>query len=58
MIDFHTHWILSGLPDLAARSGNSRWPVLDQPGSIVDSLDRAEATWVREGTASALLSLQ
>jgi hypothetical protein len=27
MIDFHTHWISSGLPDLAARSGNSRWPV-------------------------------
>ena len=172
MIDFHTHWIPSGLPDLAdlaARSGNSRWPVFDQPtgrlmisgeavralpasgwdvqvrldamdaagvarhvlspvppllcdwahpkpgtewataindslaeavrpiytdsvvyrppclrylvdtlgaghvcfgadyplpvhadpaGSIVDSLDRAEAAWVREGTASALLSLQ
>jgi aminocarboxymuconate-semialdehyde decarboxylase len=31
MIDFHTHWIPSGLPDLAARSGNSRWPVFDQP---------------------------
>jgi hypothetical protein len=123
MIDFHTHWIPSGLPDLAARSGNSRWPVFDQPTgrlmisgeavralpasgwdvqvrpfytdsvvyrppnlrylvdtlgaghvcfgtgyplpvhadparSIVDSLDRAEAAWVREGTASALLSLQ
>jgi hypothetical protein len=132
MIDFHTHWLPSGLPDLAARSGNSRWPVFDQPtgrlmisgeavralpasgwdvqvrldamdvagvarhvlspvppllcdwahppnlrylvdtlgtdyplpvhadppGSIVDSLDRAEAAWIREGTASALLSLQ
>ncbi|MCW2936425.1 MAG: Carbohydrate-binding family [Actinomycetia bacterium] len=31
MTDFHTHWIPSGLPGLAARSGNSRWPVFDQP---------------------------
>jgi hypothetical protein len=93
MTDFHTHCIPSGLPDLTVRSGNSRWPVHDQPtgglmisgeairalpasgyvsfgtdyplpvhadaaGSIMDSLDRAEAAWVREGTASALLSLQ
>jgi hypothetical protein len=61
MIDFHTHWIPSGLPDLAARSGNSRWPVSDQPtGRMMISGEavRAEAAWVREGTASALLSLQ
>jgi hypothetical protein len=83
MIDLHTLWIPSGLPDLAARSGNSRWPPnlrylvgtlgaghfcfgTDYPlpvhanpaDSIVDSLDRAEAALVREGTASALLSLQ
>ena len=30
----------------------------DPVGSVVDSLDRAEAAWVREGTASALLSPQ
>lgn len=30
MIDFHTHWIPAGLPDLAARSGNARWPVFDR----------------------------
>lgn len=29
MIDFHTHWIPSGLPDLAARTGDPRWPVFD-----------------------------
>jgi aminocarboxymuconate-semialdehyde decarboxylase len=92
MIDFHTHWIPSGLPDLAARSDNSRWPVFDQPtgrlmisGEAVralpasgwdvqvrlDAMDAAGVArhvlspvppllcaWVREGTASALLSLQ
>ncbi|HEX6524962.1 MAG TPA: hypothetical protein VF070_33900 [Streptosporangiaceae bacterium] len=104
MTGFRTHCIPSGLPDLAACSGNSRWPVFDQlagavrpsytdsvvyrppnlrylfdtlgaghvcfgtdcplsvyadpVGSIVDSPDRTEAGWVREGTASALLSLQ
>jgi aminocarboxymuconate-semialdehyde decarboxylase len=30
----------------------------DPAGSIVDSLDPAEAAWVREGTATALLSPQ
>jgi aminocarboxymuconate-semialdehyde decarboxylase len=29
VIDFHTHWIPSGLPDLAARTGDRRWPVFD-----------------------------
>jgi aminocarboxymuconate-semialdehyde decarboxylase len=29
MIDFHTHWIPSGLPDLAARTADPRWPVFD-----------------------------
>jgi aminocarboxymuconate-semialdehyde decarboxylase len=29
VIDFHTHWIPSGLPDLAARAGDPRWPVFD-----------------------------
>jgi Amidohydrolase len=41
MIDLHTHWIPSGLPDLAARSGNSRWPVFDQPAVLM--MIRAEA---------------
>jgi aminocarboxymuconate-semialdehyde decarboxylase len=30
MIDFHTHWIPAGLPDLAARTGDARWPVFDR----------------------------
>jgi len=29
VIDFHTHWIPSGLPDLAARTADPRWPVFD-----------------------------
>lgn len=30
MIDFHTHWVPSGLPDLAERAGDPRWPVFDR----------------------------
>ena len=68
MIDFHTHWIPSGLPDVADTlcAGHicfgTDYPLpvhADSADSIVDSLDRAEAAWVREGTVSAaLLSLQ
>jgi len=29
MIDFHTHWIPRGLPDLATRAGDARWPVFN-----------------------------
>jgi hypothetical protein len=57
MIDFHTCWIPSGLPDLAAGFGTDD-PLPVHAGSIVDSLDRVEAVWVREGTANALLSPQ
>jgi aminocarboxymuconate-semialdehyde decarboxylase len=45
MIDFHTHWIPSGLPDLAARTADPRWPVFDRAtgelainGEVVRSL--------------------
>jgi aminocarboxymuconate-semialdehyde decarboxylase len=38
VIDFHTHWIPSGLPDLAARTGDRRWPVFDpSTGALVIS---------------------
>lgn len=38
MIDFHTHWIPSGLPDLAARTADPRWPAFDPArGALVIS---------------------
>jgi aminocarboxymuconate-semialdehyde decarboxylase len=35
MIDFHTHWIPSGLPDLAERTGDRRWPVFDRAAGVL-----------------------
>ncbi|MGH3280677.1 MAG: amidohydrolase family protein [Trebonia sp.] len=35
MIDFHTHWIPSGLPDLAGRAGDPRWPVFDPAAGLL-----------------------
>ena len=29
VIDFHTHWIPVGLPDVAGRTGDPRWPAFD-----------------------------
>jgi hypothetical protein len=30
MVDFPTHWVRSGLPDLAARAASTRWPVFNR----------------------------
>ena len=36
MIDFHTHWIPSRLPDLAARAADPRWPAFESAtGALV-----------------------
>jgi hypothetical protein len=78
MIDFHTHWIPSGLPDsVVYQAANVRYLVetpgadhvafgadfplpvhADPAGAVVAGLDRAEAGWVRDGTAHVLLGLQ
>jgi hypothetical protein len=63
MIDFHTHWVPPRLPDLSARSGNSRWPVFDRAtGQLMISGEAVRALpasgGVREATARAPLSLQ
>jgi hypothetical protein len=59
MIDFHTHWIPSGLPGLAARAADFPLPVhADPAGAFVARLDGAEAGWVRDGTAHVLLGLR
>ncbi len=35
VIDMHTHFFPRGLPDLAAQTGDPRWPSLDETGSRI-----------------------
>jgi hypothetical protein len=53
MIDFHTHWIPSGLPDLAARAADPRWPVSDRD-TFVWALARMARVWDDEAQGRPL----